>query len=132
MLKGVREAKQALKINTKSIFSKVLLETGNELVNTAKTYLKQRVYARSTSGDLTGTALGSILITSSRSSETKVEANTKFKFLRQGRPKNYSPFLNKNRKVKKLNTHYWDDAIKDVEKESKNILARAFDREQNA
>ena len=114
------------------VWSKVASRVIKQLSNPnykAKKYLKERVYNQSPSDNYqrTGTALGSILLKINNKLKATLVADTRLKWLHKRRKKrNYMPMLNRNSRIRRLNTHFWDDAIKETIAEAPMVLKRSF------
>jgi hypothetical protein len=89
--------------------------------------IKSRIYAKpaSKSYKRTGRALGGSVIRNKSSDglAKQVVNNTKLK----GAKKNYSPMLNKNKRIKRFNTNFWTDAVNAGKKETGKVYKEFLD-----
>jgi len=90
----------------------------NEMEINAKQNIDQRIYAQPPSPRYirTGKAKKGIL-KFKKGTQGQVLADTTL----AGAGKNYTPFLNKNSKITKLNTNFWDDAVEKTKQETPKI-----------
>lgn len=115
-----------LKAGVGEPLEEAVFDVSGYLENKATENIKARVYSNAPSPRYkrTGRALGGHRNTKLGRLSRRVTGDTRFK----GASKNYMPYLNRNRRIKKLNTGYWDDAVEDARNQSQIIVRKAMAR----
>jgi hypothetical protein len=117
-LTGFEDALKALNTNFDDISKQIVSRISNEMEITAKENIDERIYSQAPSPRYirTGKAKKGI-VKFNKGTQGQVVADSR----KAGASKNYTPFLNKNSKIKKLNTLFWDDAVKTTKKNAGKI-----------
>ncbi|MFX1499337.1 MAG: hypothetical protein ACFFDH_00070 [Promethearchaeota archaeon] len=98
----------------------VITELAAFLTGDSTQKLADRVYSQPESPTYrrTGNALRGRENVELGTAERKVRRDTTI----AGASKNYSPFLNRNSRTRRLNTLFWDDAVKETRKLQKKLV----------
>lgn len=120
-LEGVQNVKELLGADVKKALSDAVFDIAGIIDNEATINIKDRIYGKPPSPRYrrTGSALGGRANESLGDMKRKVVNDTR---LKGRKSKNYAPMLNKNRRIKRFNTHYWDDAVETAEEKAKTIV----------
>lgn len=86
--------------------------------------MQTRVYGRPTSPNYQRT--GAARRGRSNVRQGRTERKITYSSKKGGASRNYSPYLNRNSRIKKNNTRFWDDGVKWTKKESKNVLKESI------
>lgn len=117
-LTGFESALKTLNIDIDDISKQIVKSVSNEMEITAKENIDQRIYSQSPSPNYrrTGKAKKGI-VKFNKGTQGQVLADS----TKAGASKNYTPFLNRNKKIGKLNTLFWDDAVEKTKKDAEKI-----------
>ena len=119
---GQQEVKSAHDINVGGMIEDTVSTLARDLRTEATTRLRKKIYGQPPSPHYirTGKALRSIFAESKAYHHWEVEGNT----MRSGADRNYLPFLNKNSRVSRLNSLFWDDSNEWIAEEADTITSK--------
>lgn len=119
-VEGLEGIQKILNTSLDTVINEAIFDISAFFENKATENIKTRIYDKPESKNYrrTGRALGGRKNEAIDKFSRIVRNDTRIK----GAEKNYAPMLNKNPKIKKLNTRFWDDAVDAVEKEALGIL----------
>lgn len=125
-LLNTRKVQNLLSPNIDSMLDEIAFDAVALMTEKRTENISQRIYAKppSKSYRRTGRALGGTQVTKLGNAVYEIEDNTMIK----GARRNYSPMLNKNKRIKKLATKYWDDAKKETKKEAGKIMKKRLNK----
>lgn len=110
------------KINIERSLPKIVLSVSGFLENERTKNINKRIYAQPPSPKYkrSGRALGGTKNEALNSTIRRVISDARLK----GAKTNYTPFLNRNKRIKRFNTNFWDDAVKATKAKTKEIIKR--------
>ena len=108
------------KLDVQGRLPRVVERVAKIMENKAKSNINTRVYGQPPSKYYvrTGRAQRSIIANKQSNISYKVLSDTRV----AGATKNYTPYLNRNKRIRRLNTHFWDDAVKDTQSKVQDII----------
>ena len=121
---GFDKVKRLLNKDLKSSVNEMLFDLGAFAERTSTQLIRQRIYGvlPSPTYRRTGRALGGVMLYRSGGDQVTIIRDTRLK----GARKNYAPVLNINKKIKKFDSRFWDDTIKETQKEARRILPKTI------
>lgn len=124
---GTKEVIRLLSVNIEGAVKDIVDEVAVEHEGIATENLSSRIYGQPESPNYrrTGRALGGRIIKEEGPDKTSVVFNSRLK----GARKNYTPFLNRNARIRKLNTKFWDDAVEETRQKAPKIAKEVLKKE---
>jgi len=123
-LKNLQKIKGLLKVNMRSVRDDLVRELALHLSEGSTEKLDERIYSRPPSPHYrrTGRALRGRSNKKQGTGKRLVTRDTRL----AGAQKNYVPFLNRNRRIRRFNTLFWEDSIEDTKKFAKKAGNKAL------